>query len=185
MVFTPPAAMEKATTSDVFGYLPNVVAFNRSTIRGLAFSMFVFSTGYSFSHAVLPCCHTTVLRTSELPTLLLPLLVWQNLVRWAILMWRFMPIPGPICMAGFGARVIWPVHDCYRLIIRGVRLYGLPSTEGRCDNNYSGRLMLFATRPYLYYIFFHGVPLVALKAATGSYEFPRNAPHNFAPNHVP
>ena len=177
LVFTSTAAMENATTSGVFGYLPNVVAFNGSTIRGLAYSMFIFGIGYSFYHAVLPYC---LFPTSELPPWLLPLLVWENLVRWAILMWRFMPIPGPIGMTGFGAGFVWPIHDCYRMIIRGVRLCGLPTMEGRYD--YAGRLFMLGTLPYLYYIMFHSVPMVALKLAAGSYEFPRDDPHNFVPN---
>jgi len=177
MVFTYPAAQEGATTSGVFGYLPNVVAFNSSTIGSLAFSIATFSIGYSFYHAVLPFC---LMPTSELPVWLLPILMWELLVRWALLMWRMMPYPGQGCMTGFGVGFLWPIHDCYRVIIRGVRMWGLPMVDGRCD--FVGRLLKFATLPYAYYVFYHALPMVALKAAAGSYEFPNDDLHHFVPN---
>lgn len=62
MVFTSPAAQEGATTTSISGYMPNVVAFNGSTISGLTFSIAVLSTGYGFYHVVLPFC---LMPTSE------------------------------------------------------------------------------------------------------------------------
>ena len=176
MVFGSPAAMEGATTSGPFGFYPNVVAFNWSTISGLASSISPLAFTYRFYHGVLPFC---LLPTSDLPVWLLPLLVWDMFLGWACLMLRFMPYPGHRCMTGFGVGFLFPIHDCYRLSIRGVRLWGLPTIKGRSD--FSGKLIKLATFPYLYYVFFHGLAMVTLKAAAGSYEFPEDV-HNFPPN---
>ena len=176
-VFASPAAMQGASTSLMMGFYPNVVAFNGSAIGGLALQMGATSAGYAFYHRALPYC---LLPTSELPLWLLPLLVFEFLMGWALLMWRFMPYPGHLCMSGFGAGFLWPIHDCYRLMIRGVRLWGLPTMEERVHS--AGWLLLLATFPYLYYPFFHALPAVALKAAAGSHEFPSGDFHNFVVN---
>jgi hypothetical protein len=181
MVFTSPAAMEGATTSGMKGYLPNVVAFNGSTIGSLSFSMTIFAAGYAFYHRALPYC---LLSTSELPFWLLPLLVLEFLLAWVNLMWRLMPYPGRVCMTGFGSGFFFIINDCYRVIIRGVRLWGIPTKEGAGDLEVqsTGQLLKLATFPYLYYVFFHSLPPIALKAAAGSYEFPNGDLHNFVPN---
>ena len=140
MVFASPAAMEDSPTGLIFGYLPNVVIFKKSTIVGLAYITFILGVTYKFYHGVLPYL---LLPTSELPGWLLPVLVWDVLMGWFMMMVRFMPYPGDVYMAGFGYAWLAPIHDMYRVVIRGVRLWGLPTEEWHSD--YPGRLLMLSS----------------------------------------
>ena len=177
MVFASPAAMEDSPTGLIFGYLPNVVIFKKSTIVGLAYITFILGVTYKFYHGVLPYL---LLPTSELPGWLLPVLVWDVLMGWFMMMVRFMPYPGDVYMAGFGYAWLAPIHDMYRVVIRGVRLWGLPTEEWHSD--YPGRLLMLSSLSYLYFVSFHGWPSIALKGVAGSYAFPTGDVKNFPPN---